>query len=237
MIQHPWHTQVLVAQHAVERRGAAAAYRLAKQARRPVAPDRADPASAIDPFAGVRDGSPEAWAAVIREHSGLLAGVARSCGLGADDVADAVQQTWLKLVENLAQIRDLQCLRGWLLTTCRREALRLARENGRSAPHDAGDPSGVLSRELDRDQANQPVDVALRNDTGRIVRLALDDLPLHQGRLLAELMRIDGGTRRAYATAAQVLSIPIGGVGPTRQRALRRLRADPRLQALSLARP
>ncbi|HEU4347711.1 MAG TPA: sigma-70 family RNA polymerase sigma factor [Actinoplanes sp.] len=237
MIQDPWQTRLLVERHAVERRGDAAAYRLAKQARRPA--DAAGPASAVDLLTGVSEGDPAAWAALFREHSGPLARVARRCGLGAEDVADVVQQTWLKLVEKGAQIRDPECLRGWLLTTCRREALRLARENVRSAPHDAGDPSGVLCRELNRDQADNPVEVALRNDTGRIVRMALDDLPAHQARLLAELMRIDEGTRRAYATAAEALSMPVGGVGPTRLRALRRLRADPRLRALhlSFARP
>jgi RNA polymerase sigma factor (sigma-70 family) len=161
----------------------------------------------------------------------VLSRVARTYRLNDADVADVVQLTWLRLVENLDRIRDPGGLTGWLVTTCRREAMRVVRLNGRCAPRDADDPTGPLSRLPSEDPWSDPVEVLLRGEASAILRSALARLPARQERLLSELMTVGGETARAYVHVAAALRMPVGSIGPTRQRALRRLQVDETLLA------
>jgi RNA polymerase sigma factor (sigma-70 family) len=171
-----------------------------------------------------RAGDQRAWRSLVELHAVLLAHVARSCGLGPADTADAVQLTWLKLVENLDRIREPARLRAWLVTTCRREALRLARSSPRLSPEDLRELAGP-------EVVPDPAEVAVRNDAARILHSAVDRLPGRQRRLLVELLRGDDAAE-AYAAVAERLEMPLGSVGPTRQRALRRLSTDHGIRSL-----
>jgi RNA polymerase sigma factor (sigma-70 family) len=194
--------------------------------------DRSDAAghSTAVLLAAARDGNQAAWDELVTRCSTVLSRAARTYRLSDADVADVVQVTWLRLVENLDQIRDPGGLTGWLVTTCRREALRVVRLNGRCTPHDAGDPAGAFSRLPNDDPLSDPMDVLLRDEESKILRSALARLPTRQERLLRELMTVQGGAQ-AYVHVAAALRMPVGSIGPTRQRALRRLHADRTLQA------
>src|ERR671939_1184885 len=71
------------------------------------------------------DGDQEAWNAIVDRYTNLLWSVARGHRLGTADAADVVQTTWLRLVEHLQEIREPDRLTAWLITTARRENLRL----------------------------------------------------------------------------------------------------------------
>lgn len=223
MNQDSWQAGLVAEGMAARRRSEAVAYRLARDVPRP---DR-DSDRTARLLVAARAGDQRAWRSLVELHATLLAHVARSCGLGAADTADAVQLTWLKLVENLDRIREPDRLRGWLVTTCRREALRLARTAARTSTEDLRDVAGP-------DAGLDPVEVAIRNDSRRILHSAVDRLPGRQRQLLVELLRGDDAAE-AYAAVAARLEMPVGSVGPTRQRALRRLGDDRGLRALHTA--
>lgn len=223
MNQDSWQAGLVADGLAARRRSEAAEFRLARALPRP---DRDDERTARL-LAAARDGDQRAWRALVELHATLLSHVARGCGLGAADSADAVQLTWLKLVENLDRIREPARLRSWLVTTCRREALRLARTAARCSTEDLRDLAGP-------DGALDPAEVAIRNDTRRILHSAVDRLPGRQRQLLVELLRGDDAAE-AYAAVAARLEMPVGSVGPTRQRAIRRLGDDRGLRALHTA--
>ena len=165
---------------------------------------------------GARRGDQAAWDGLVSEFSSLVWSIARSYRLTNDDAADAVQMTWLRLVENLDRIRDADRLPGWLATTARRECLQLLRRSGRQRPaFDDAAPSLVI------DPA-PPVEAAvLRDERDRAVWTAFSSLGDKCRRLLRVLM---ASPPPGYREVAQALDMPVGSIGPTRQRCLEDLR-------------
>src|SRR5262245_10963077 len=79
----------------------------------------------------VHAGHADAWVRRTARYNGLLWSMARAMRLGDADAADAVQTTWLRLVENLDSLRDSARVGGWLATTMRRECLSAHRRAAR----------------------------------------------------------------------------------------------------------
>ena len=163
------------------------------------------------------EGDQEAWNAITDRFTSLLWSVARSYRLGSDDAEDVVQNTWLRLLENLTRIDNPEALPGWLATTARREALGILRRRGRT----------VLTRDEDlgvdlADPASTDLDSALLEDE-RDVELwaSFAKLPERCQQLLRVLMAVD---RPVYAEVSAAFDMPIGSIGPTRMRCLERLR-------------
>lgn len=162
------------------------------------------------------EGDQAAWDTVVQRYTGLLWSIARGYGLSTTDAADTVQVTWLKLVENLGTIADPERLPAWLATTMRREALQLIRRKGRApraddwAMDELADPAPPVDHEL------------LRTERDRALLRALATLSERCQRLLRVLM---ASPPPAYAEVSAALDVPIGSIGPTRQRCLGRLRA------------
>ncbi len=85
-------------------------------------------------------GDRSAWDELVSRFSGLVCAVARGHRLRSEDAAEVFQTTWLRLLENLAQLREPDRVGAWLATTARRECLRLFRQHGTERRGD-GDPS------------------------------------------------------------------------------------------------
>src|SRR5262249_17531275 len=66
--------------------------------------------------------------------NGLVGSVVRAHRLAGADASDAVQTTWLRLVENLDRLQDPERVGAWLATTARRECLRTLRLSARQVP-------------------------------------------------------------------------------------------------------
>jgi RNA polymerase sigma factor (sigma-70 family) len=161
-------------------------------------------------------GDQRAWDALVEQHSRLLWAVARSYRLDHADAADVVQTTWLRLVEHLSRIEDPSRLVGWLVTTTRRECLRVLRRSGRERLVAADEGALDLA-----DEAAEPLDAGLILDE-RNAELwrAFRQLPERCQRLL----RIAVALPQAYDEVSAALQMPIGSIGPTRKRCLIQLR-------------
>ena len=177
--------------------------------------------------AGIRAGDESAWRALIGQYEPLLRWLARWCGLSAEDAGDAVQLTWLRCLEHIDQLTDAGKLNGWLVTICRRECIRLATKARREVPLDAPD----ISRLIDdgHEEGDPCTETALRDQCNRLY-LAVMALPGRQRTVLLELLRRED---QSYLDLSRRLGLPVGSIGPTRQRAVSRLRLDPRIAALS----
>ena len=160
-------------------------------------------------------GDPEAWAQLVHRFTSLLWAIARSHPLNQDDAAEAVQNTWLRLLENLHRIDQPEALPGWLATTARREALNLLGRQPRAIPIDG--------RDIHADEANAPeLDAAvLTAERDAFLWACFQQLPERDQQLLRALA---AGDRPSYAAIAAALEMPVGSIGPTRKRALNRLR-------------
>jgi RNA polymerase sigma factor (sigma-70 family) len=172
----------------------------------------------LDPgelMARVHAGDQDAWVGLTDRYTGLLWSVARAMRLSEADAADAVQTTWLRLVESLDSLRDSARVGGWLTTTMRRECLAVLRRGARMRPSplpeweqlvDADDPPEELLLRTERDAALWRAFRRLKPLCQALLRVLMADPP------------------PSYAEVAAALEVPVGSIGPNRQRCLNRLR-------------
>jgi RNA polymerase sigma factor (sigma-70 family) len=163
------------------------------------------------------NGDQQAWDAIVSRYVALLWSIAFRHGLGESDAADVVQNTWLRLFEHIHDVREPARVGSWLATTAQRESLRIVAQRQRVVPSD----DEATFDGADRLQA--PLDEALlAREQAAEVRAALDTLP-PAWRSLVELLTQDPPL--SYERIVADLGLPIGSIGPTRGRCVRRLRA------------
>lgn len=173
------------------------------------------PTDPTDPTAAALGGDRAAWTQLVLRYEGLVRATARRHRLQPQDVEDVCQTTWLRLLEQGARVREPERLAGWLVTTASRECLRLLAAGRREPAVDVQDwpVSGV-------DQP-EPPDRLLEQELHRAVRDAVGALPPRWSQLLLALAADE---RPGYDRVARELHLPVGSIGPTRARALRRSR-------------
>jgi RNA polymerase sigma factor (sigma-70 family) len=159
------------------------------------------------------DGDAAAWEMIVRRFEPAVAAMITTYRLQEADARDATQRTWLRMLENHQQIREPEALGGRLKTTARRECLRILADQRlvEPLPETSEYPDAVVDVErtvVDTDQA-------------RYVRNLLALLPARSYALLNSLFQDDPP---GYAQLSAATGIPVGSIGPTRARALRRLR-------------
>jgi RNA polymerase sigma factor (sigma-70 family) len=166
-------------------------------------------------LSAARAGDQRAWDALVERYTGLLWAVARGYRLDRADAGDVVQLTWLRLVERLDTITEPERLGGWLTTTMRRECLQLfRRRRERPAPVDdwlasVPDPGPPVDAEV------------LLAERGAALWRAFRTLSERCQQLLRVLMATPPPS---YAEVSAALGMPVGGIGPARQRCLAALR-------------
>jgi RNA polymerase sigma factor (sigma-70 family) len=161
------------------------------------------------------DGDPIAWEEILRRYSTLVWATVRSFRLQDADTLDAVQTTWLRLAENAHQIRNPHRLGAWLATTARRECLRILRHI--TSIH----PSSQTIQEAASDPSTGPEHITIEAETTRSLWEHVDELPPRRRTVLRALFT---DNPQPYSHIATTTRIPPGGIGPTRNRALRQLR-------------
>lgn len=171
-----------------------------------------------------RDGQDEAWEQLVECFSGLVAAIARSFRLSPSDAADIAQTTWLRLFESIDRIRQPLALGAWIATTARRECLRLLRAGDREVP------SEDLDRCAEQRAFAVPEHRMLRAEERSTVRAAVCELPDRHRHLLSTMLT---SPTPSYQAISDTLDMPVGSIGPTRVRALERLRRDPQILALA----
>ncbi len=168
-------------------------------------------------------GDKASWEALVYRYSGLVWSVARGYRLSSADSADVFQTTWLRLVEHLGRLSDPGQVGAWLATTARHEALRIARGVTRTVLADDA-TLAALGHVDDR----SPERAALEAEQARLDAVRADDLWRAFGGLPArcrELLRLlVASPPPSYLEVAAALDMPVGSIGPTRARCLRRLR-------------
>jgi RNA polymerase sigma factor (sigma-70 family) len=163
-------------------------------------------------------GDSQAWAQLVDRFAGLLWSICRAYRLNDEDAADAVQLTWLRLLEHLDRIREPERLAGWLATTCRRECQTLLRKSRSSVSTEA--------EQLDRlsgggSSAEEPL---LTAEEHAVLWQAFQALSEWCQRLLRELVLDAEDGPPSYRLVAARLQTPVGSLGPTRARCLSQLR-------------
>lgn len=164
-------------------------------------------------------GDGRAWEMLVGQLQGVVWRVIAGFDLGLEDRKDVFAATFFRLNERLDTIREPAKLPGWMATTTRNEALVLLRARRRTV---ATDPVALPSPPAVEPVAEERlVDDELR----RGVQQAFATLSPECRRLLA-LLTVDPPL--SYKEIGELLGMPHGSIGPTRQRCLEQMRrADP----------
>ncbi len=102
-------------------------------------------------------------------------------------VEDIVQETFRKAVPALGSYRGEAALFTWLCTFCRFEIAAFWRRETRRGPEvELVDDHPIVRAALESLAAVEdgPHEMAVRSEIGRVVRVALDNLPIHYGKVL-----------------------------------------------------
>jgi RNA polymerase sigma factor (sigma-70 family) len=169
-----------------------------------------------------RAGDRAALGRIVERCDPMVRSVARRHLSDPADVEDVVQEVWVALVEHVGAIRVPEATRGWLVRVTTREAWRVRRVQGRAAPT----PDLGAAEPADDDTEERGLRGARRGDLSRSLGTALDALRPGDRRLLTLLAADD---RPDYRAIGATIGRPVGSIGPTRQRALARLRLQPAL--------
>lgn len=161
------------------------------------------------------DDDQEAWDTLVTKYSGLLWSTVRRFRLGDEQTSDVVQMTWLRLVEHIGLLHNPERLPAWLVVTARNLSIEVIRRRRDVLSHN--DDYDVPSNE------ESPEAIILRFELQGIVRDALKRLSDRDQHLLTLLV---ASPPIPYDEIGRRLGMPVGSIGPTRSRALRRLRAE-----------
>jgi RNA polymerase sigma factor (sigma-70 family) len=162
-------------------------------------------------------GNEQAWHEIVERYSPLLGSVIHRFRLTTAETQDVGQTVWLRLVEHLSSLREPRALPMWIITTARRESVRCLSDRRRAVPYDPLDPSWPALQAEDA----EPDAEMLRADRRAALLAGLAELPARQRDLLV-LLAADPPL--SYAQITERTGIPTGSIGPTRRRALDRLR-------------
>lgn len=162
------------------------------------------------------NGDQLAWRHIVLRYESLVFSVCQRFGVTGTDADDVSGNVWVRLVAHLRTIREPAALPGWLKTTTQHECLTLLRAKGRELP----------SEGVDVPAPGEPWSRLLVEERRTALRKALARLSSRDQKLLALLF---SAPPSSYERISAVLGMPIGAIGPTRQRCLARLRNSPEL--------
>ena len=171
-----------------------------------------NPAQLVVAAAG---GDDAAWEALVDRFANLVWSVARSFRLDDASAHDVFQETWARLARSLDSIREPDRVSAWLVTTAKREAIRVSQLESRNVSVGLDvEPSAAAG-------ADPTADRVIRLDDADRLHAALTACS-PRCQMLLRLLFFDDDL--SYAEIAEILDMPIGSLGPTRQRCLTHIR-------------
>ena len=181
----------------------------------PVLGDPAAMATA-DVLRAASGGDPAAWAELIHRYTPVVRARMRRFPLQESDRNDIAQIAWMRLAENVGRLHTPEHVGGWLATVVTRECTALCGREGRTTAMTDWAAAALVS------PVTGPEEAAVDADLARLLWAAVDRLPPARRDLVRALFAQD---TRPYAEISRLTGIPVGGIGPTRGRAIEQLRA------------
>ena len=175
-------------------------------------------------------GDQAAWNDLVHRYAPLVAAVLARCRLAGADADDVSQLVWLRLVEHLKDLREPRALPKWIVTTTRNESIRLINAGRRTTPFNPlTEQAGDLADLTDLADPATPDEPLMLAELRQALLEALAELPERQRAVL--LLQFEE-PEISYAEIGRRLGMRVGSIGPTRARAIEKLRASPALREL-----
>jgi RNA polymerase sigma factor (sigma-70 family) len=179
----------------------------------------------VDLLTAAQSGDEEAWQQLMARYQPLINKIIRRHRLSLWDGEDVSQHVWMQLVDQAGHLREPRAVAGWIATTTARRCCLVLRQQKRSISIDPLDglgmdshgstavwESGTEHRGLDDD--------LLRAERRRAVRQGLAELTADQQRLL---LLVTQEPAVPYREISRRMGMPVGSIGPTRARLLKKL--------------
>ncbi|NUR96431.1 MAG: sigma-70 family RNA polymerase sigma factor [Kribbellaceae bacterium] len=175
-------------------------------------------------------GDQQAWRELVDRYAPLLVSIIRGFRLTAEETEDVAQIVWLRLVEHLGSLQEPRAIPGWLGTAARRESIRYLSSQRFRRKTDTlnADQLPVAADTPDPDEG------LVHAERHEVLLAGLAELPSRQRELLLLLM---SDPQPSYAEITRRTGIPVGSIGPTRSRALERLRSTPAVRRYVASEP
>jgi len=172
-------------------------------------------------------GNARSWAELVRRYQSLVYAVCTRSGLSLADAGDCFQQTWMLLYQNRRKLHDPSRLSAWLVTTAKREALRLRRLAEKSAVELNGsivDNPAQISGHSSALTSPDPLPDEKLEELERQAQLeiALRELDTRCQKVLEEFFFAP--EEKTYREIARSLGVAANTLGPLRRRCLERLK-------------
>lgn len=164
-----------------------------------------------------RRGDSGAWEELLDRYERLVFSIPLNYGLSREDAADIAQLTFTILIQSLDSLREDSRLGAWLATVARRHTWRLLDRNKRESAgkhEDLADSPKLLG-------ASGP-DAVEQWEMTEWLSQGLSELNEPCRNLLTALYF--DPEQPSYAEVAERLNMPVGSIGPTRARCLKRLK-------------
>lgn len=155
--------------------------------------------------------------AAYQQHAGSLRWFLRGVLKNDALVADAVQATFLKLLEQGDKLREKASLKSWLFQVAYNEAMLVKRKD--KTVRDHGQQVAWRSEAIRTEQEAPDFD-ALKSEQSQLVCSAIESLPPAQQTVVR--LRIYEGLK--FREIAEKLNVPIGTVLARMQSALKKLK-------------
>jgi RNA polymerase sigma factor (sigma-70 family) len=171
-----------------------------------------------------QEGDSTAWRRLLNRYEGLVYSIPLRYGLSRDDAADIAQLTFTILVQSLDALPEDSRLGAWLATVARRHTWHLMECNRRERPDerlegmDIAESAVVLGKKSDAAESIEHWELS------EWLKAGLSKLGEPCRELLVALYFEPERTSSSYAEVAERLGRPVGSIGPSRARCLKRLR-------------
>lgn len=113
----------------------------------------------------ISDGHDNAWGLLVERYKALVYSVCTYTGLTMTESADVFQDTWLQLFKHRQSLADPSRISSWLVTTARREAIRVRKRNARivsQVDDEAVDLSELPDEKLEQLELQAQLETALK---------------------------------------------------------------------------
>jgi RNA polymerase sigma factor (sigma-70 family) len=170
----------------------------------------------------------DAWEQIVGRYQPLINGISRRHRLAPDDVNDLSQYVWMQLLDHVHKLREPRALPGWIAATTTHRCYEILRNHKRSVSVDPlvmgrFELAAATARKTNGDGPVGVDDDLLRADERRAIRQGLAELTESQQELLSLLV---ADPPVPYSEISRRMRLPIGSIGPTRARLLKKLKGS-----------
>jgi RNA polymerase sigma factor (sigma-70 family) len=160
-----------------------------------------------------------AWRHVMARHGKLAMLAARRLRLGPEDQDEVYQEAWINAYRAIGSLKDPTRFGSWFYRIAYRRALDMITRKRPEAPApELPEDGGIDDLPADHPAVDE---VMIRDEDARRIRSAVEALDERCRVLLTALFLVD--PRPSYEDICAECGIPIGSIGPTRARCLKKL--------------